>query len=106
MNITSTVGIHKVKSGDTLSEIAEKYGTSVEAIMRMNPFIQDRDLIFPDQMLSIPCSRDTDDELLSKQIAQLVETYYTEKMPGINGVRRELRLAHVSREVLKLLRGV
>jgi len=43
-----------VQNGDTLSEIAASFGTSVQALMRANPQIEDASLIFPGQELVIP----------------------------------------------------
>jgi phospholipase C len=42
-----------VQSGDTLSEIAERFGSSVEAIALANG-IENPNLIFPDQVLHLP----------------------------------------------------
>ena len=42
---TSTTGTHRIERGDTLSELAQRYGTTVEAFMRANPQIRDADLI-------------------------------------------------------------
>ena len=44
---------YKVKLGDTLSKIAEKYGTTVEALVASNG-IKNKHLIFPGQVLKIP----------------------------------------------------
>ena len=43
-----------VKSGDTLSEIAQNFGVSLESLVASNPQIENPNLIFPDQQLSIP----------------------------------------------------
>jgi membrane-bound lytic murein transglycosylase D len=45
--------VHSVRSGDTLSTIAERYHTSVSAIMRMNS-IRSAHRIWPGQRLRIP----------------------------------------------------
>ena len=45
--------IYTVQSGDTLSSIAEIFGTSVEAIAQANS-IQNPDLIFAGQTLCVP----------------------------------------------------
>jgi len=44
---------HTVKRGDTLSSIAKKYGTTVEALSSTNG-IKNPDLIFIGQVLQIP----------------------------------------------------
>lgn len=45
---------HTVKVGDTLSGIALKYGTTVDAIMAINPQITNRNIIFEGQKINIP----------------------------------------------------
>lgn len=44
---------YAVRRGDTLSAIAQRYGTTVDKIMQDNPFITDRDRIWPGQRLVI-----------------------------------------------------
>ena len=46
--------VHIVKSGENLSIIAHKYGTSVNAIMTANPQIINRSIIFAGQRITIP----------------------------------------------------
>lgn len=45
---------YTVKKGDTLSAIAKKYNTTVEAIMRANPQIKDANKIYVGQVIQIP----------------------------------------------------
>lgn len=45
---------HTVKVGDTLSAIALKHNTTVEAIMAINPQITNRNIIFDGQVIKIP----------------------------------------------------
>lgn len=45
---------HLVKRGDTLSELAERYGVTVDAIMEANPKIRNRDLIYTGDTIEIP----------------------------------------------------
>ena len=45
---------YMIQSGDTLGEIAQSNGTSVQAIMEINPDITDPDTIFPDTSIRIP----------------------------------------------------
>lgn len=47
------LGDYIVAEGDTLNAIAAKYGTSVDEIMRKNPFIKDPNLIYPGQVLDL-----------------------------------------------------
>ncbi|MFP2925443.1 LysM peptidoglycan-binding domain-containing protein [Pyxidicoccus sp. 3LG] len=49
---------YSIKSGDTLSGIAQRYGTSVNALMKANPQIQDADLIYAGKSLNIPGATD------------------------------------------------
>ena len=49
--------IYVVRPGDTLGEIAERFGTTVDAFVRANRGlngIEDPDLIFPGQRLLVP----------------------------------------------------
>ncbi len=50
----SSSGAHRVERGDTLSELAARYGTTVDAFMRANPQIRDADLIFVGDRLNVP----------------------------------------------------
>ena len=43
-----------VQSGDTLSEIAERFGVSLKALEAANPQIKNPDVIFPGQHIRIP----------------------------------------------------
>ena len=43
-----------VQPGDTLSIIANRFGVTVENILRANPRLQRQDLIFPGQIIHIP----------------------------------------------------
>jgi murein DD-endopeptidase MepM/ murein hydrolase activator NlpD len=45
---------YRVVSGDTLSGIAGRYGTTWPTLWHANTFISNPDLIYPDQVLSIP----------------------------------------------------
>lgn len=48
--------IHSISWGDTLSQIAQRYGTSVNALMDANAQIKDADLIYAGDSLRIPGS--------------------------------------------------
>lgn len=50
------LGNHKVVSGETLSRIASRYSTSVDNLLRLNPFIQNADYIQVGWNLSVPAS--------------------------------------------------
>ena len=45
---------YTIKSGDTLSKIAKRYGTTVEKIMAANPYITNANRIFAGKTLQIP----------------------------------------------------
>jgi LysM repeat protein len=49
---------YQIKSGDTLSRIAQQHGTSVSALMKANPQIKNADLIYTGRSLNIPGRRD------------------------------------------------
>lgn len=46
--------VYPIKAGDTLSAIAQEYGTTVQALMAANPNIKDPNLIIAGQKLNIP----------------------------------------------------
>ena len=50
---------YTVVSGDTLSAIAARYGTSVSSLLQANPQIVDRNLIYPGQIIVVPLSPPT-----------------------------------------------
>lgn len=50
---------YRIQSGDTLSGIARRYGTSVGALMKANPQIKDANLIYAGKSLNIPGSKDS-----------------------------------------------
>ena len=49
---------YRIRTGDTLSGIAHRYGTSVSSLMRANPQIKNANLIYAGANLNIPGSRD------------------------------------------------
>jgi uncharacterized protein (TIGR02594 family) len=51
---TSTTGTHRVERGDTLTDLAASYGTTVAALMKANPQVRDADRIFVGEKLNIP----------------------------------------------------
>ncbi|MFZ5440365.1 MAG: LysM peptidoglycan-binding domain-containing protein [Myxococcota bacterium] len=49
---------YRIRTGDTLSGIARRYGTSVSSLMRANPQIKNANLIYAGRTLNIPGGRD------------------------------------------------
>lgn len=56
-NITTTGAQHLIRRGETLSGIAQRYGTTVDALMRANRHIRNPNLIYAGQTLTIPATR-------------------------------------------------
>ena len=50
---------YKIKSGDTLSGIAQKYNTSVSTLMGLNPYIKNANLIYAGNSLNLPTANNT-----------------------------------------------
>jgi murein DD-endopeptidase MepM/ murein hydrolase activator NlpD len=53
---------YRIQSGDTLSGIAKRYGTSVSALMKANPQIKNADLIYTGKSLKVPGATDGFDQ--------------------------------------------
>ncbi|WP_339650026.1 LysM domain-containing protein [uncultured Marinobacter sp.] len=51
---------YTVKSGDTLSAIAQRHQTTLSSLLRLNPDIDNPDRIFPGQRLKLPAANDAD----------------------------------------------
>ncbi|OAN93731.1 peptidoglycan-binding protein LysM [Marinobacter sp. EhC06] len=49
---------YTVRSGDTLSAIAQRHQTTLSSLMRLNPEIENPDRIFPGQPLKIPAANE------------------------------------------------
>lgn len=50
---------YTIKSGDTLSGIAQKYNTNVSTLMGLNPYIKNANLIYAGKSLNLPGSTST-----------------------------------------------
>ena len=50
---------YKIKSGDTLSAIASKFGTTISAIQKANPKIKNVNLIVAGDTITIPTASNT-----------------------------------------------
>lgn len=51
---------YTVKTGDTLSGIAQRHQTTLSSLLRLNPDIDNPDRIFPGQRLTLPAANDAD----------------------------------------------
>jgi len=49
---------YRIRTGDTLSGIAHRYGTSVSSLMKANPSISNPNLIYAGRTLNVPGARD------------------------------------------------
>ncbi len=49
---------YTVKSGDTLSAIAQRHQTTLSSLLRLNPDVDNPDRIFPGQILKLPAAND------------------------------------------------
>jgi LysM repeat protein len=49
---------YRIKSGDTLGALAKRYNTDVDSLMKANPNIKNKDLIYADATLKIPGAKD------------------------------------------------
>lgn len=56
--IVRLMSAYRIRTGDTLSGIAQRYGTSVSALMKTNPQITNPNLIYAGRNLNVPGSRD------------------------------------------------
>ncbi len=73
---------YTVKQSDTLWKIARKQGTTVDSILAANPNIQDRNLIFPKQVISIPV--DAPHTADSKALDAIDEAFSSKKLTSGN----------------------
>ena len=55
---TENTIVYTVKRGDTLSEITQKFGTTVSSIVSLNPIIKNPNLIYPGQQFTIKTNSD------------------------------------------------
>lgn len=50
---------YTIRSGDTLSAIAQRHQTTLTSLLRLNPGIENPDRIFPGQLLKLPAANDS-----------------------------------------------
>jgi uncharacterized protein (TIGR02594 family) len=53
------MGIHTVRTGDTLGRIGRRYGLSLDDLLKINPQIDNPDLIHPGQAINISAAEET-----------------------------------------------
>ena len=51
---------YKIEEGDTLTALARKYNVTIEELLRLNPQIKDRNLIYTNRMMTVPGQISTD----------------------------------------------
>lgn len=71
---TENTIVYTVKRGDTLSEIARDFGTTVSNIVSLNTFITNRNLIYPGQQLTIKTPAGTSENSNSIYIVKSGDT--------------------------------
>lgn len=82
---------YKIKKGDTLSEIAQEYGTTVSTLARINN-IKDVDKIYAGNTLKIPTNNSSYIEYKIKRgdtLSEIAKKYGTtvKKLQSINGIK-------------------
>ena len=86
---------YTVQRGDTLSEIAERFGTTVSELVRLNS-IADRDRIYPGQVLLLPQNGCVDTYIVQRgdTLSEIAERFGTTvaRLAGINGIRNADRI--------------
>ncbi|OOO00035.1 MAG: hypothetical protein ATN35_09510 [Epulopiscium sp. Nele67-Bin004] len=89
---TSKVMIYTIESGDTLSGIAEKYGTTVQELASLNN-ISNENLIYAGQSLKIPVSSTSSSDISytvqnGDTLSQIAEDYDTtvDELVDLNGI--------------------
>jgi LysM repeat protein len=87
---------YTIKKGDTLSAIAKRYGTTVDAILKANPNIKNPNLIKVGQVINIPGKPEPDPGFddYAIQLAQSVQTAFDQAdFDGFEDWRVRLSLA-------------
>ena len=86
---------YTVQRGDTLSEIAERFGTTVSALVMANN-IADRDRIYPGQVLVIPAGGCVDNYIVQRgdTLSEIAERFGTTvaRLASLNNIRNTDRI--------------
>lgn len=83
---------YTIQRGDTLSGIAKKYGTTVDTLMSLNPYITNKNLIYAGKTLNLPgqttssttSSSSTTSATPTKTTQQLAEEYAKSQTSGVS----------------------
>lgn len=75
--------LYTVKAGDTLYLIGQRFGLTIQQIMRVNPQIQNPNVIYLGQVICIPIAPQPEDQLRVLSLRFLTET--GQPLPIVNG---------------------
>lgn len=75
--------LYTVKAGDTLYMIGQRYGLTIQQILRVNPQIQNPNIIYVGQVICIPTASQPDGQLRVLTLRFLTET--GQPLPIVNG---------------------
>lgn len=83
---------YTIQRGDTLSGIAKKYGTTVDTLMSLNPYITNKNLIYAGKTLNLPgqttssttSGSSTTSATPTKTTQQLAEEYAKSQTSGVS----------------------
>ena len=102
-SMSSPVIEHRVTRGDTLSEIAMRYGTTVREIARLNPHIKDVNKIRVGEKIDIPSS--TGKEIPLKDYSPIDYSMLSSK-PSIPSIEEDAIEQSTPEELIPLLKGL
>lgn len=95
MLIAPSAFAYKVKSGDTMSEIAEDHKITLHELSKANPQIKNIDLIYVDQIINIPGEKEQTNKVQTKventnnssyKTMTVEATAYTAYCKGCSGI--------------------
>lgn len=86
--------VHIVKGGDTMWKIAVRYQAGVSEIIKANPQIQNPDLIYPGNRLTVP-STNSNTRSLETEVIRLVNE--ARKLNGLSTLTENWELSRVAR---------